>query len=261
MSESRSIFHVAGSYQPLVRQVGIDAESVFDDPRIVVWRDIIERQNCTLDEMLGDGRKVRLHIKRFKRAGDSGAEAEVDGIRLLQSHGIATVPLVGWGRSPDGRGFVISEDLAGYQAGDKAVEAGMPIDRLLAPVAAVAGRLHREGLHHRDLYLCHFFVKAQGDDLDVRLIDAARVRPLPRFWLRRRWIVKDMAQLLYSLQQAGATTAQQAQLFELYAEARGEPVSARFWRQVHAKARRIGRHDARLKQKQPGRDVSLNAMP
>lgn len=259
MTIHRPTFHVIDACQPLVRQVGIDADTVFDDPRIIVWRDIVERQNCTLDETLPDGRTVRLHIKRFKSPRDRGAEAEVAGIRLLQERGIATVPLVGWGRGGGGRGFVISEDLAGYAAADKAVRDGLPLDRLIEPVAAVAGRLHRAGLHHRDLYLCHFFCKADGDAIDIHLIDAARVAELPRFFARR-WIIKDVAQLLYSLRQVGATREQEDRLLAAYTAARGESMPRSMLRRIECRVSRIARHDTRLKRRQPGRDVSLHPL-
>ena len=53
-SSQRDTFHVAPSYQPLLREIGLDAEAVFTDPRIVVWRSITERENCTLDAGLAE---------------------------------------------------------------------------------------------------------------------------------------------------------------------------------------------------------------
>lgn len=252
----RSEIRVAPGYQPLLRQVGLDGDAVFEDPRIRCWRDISERQNCTLDETLPDGRAVRLHIKRFKRIGDGGALAEVRGIQLLQDNGIATVPLVAWGHSAAGRGFVITEDLAGFRDAEQAVRNGLPLDRLIGPVAAMAARLHDAGLHHRDLYLCHFFVRMDGEQAELRLIDAARVAPLPR-WFRRRWIVKDLAQLIYSVQQVDATAHQQRQLLAEYAAARKLANADRLERSIARKVRRIAAHDQRLRRRQPARNVSI----
>ena len=42
------------------------------------------------------------------------AEDEARGIRALEVEGIKTVPLVGWGKRADGRSFIITEDLTGY---------------------------------------------------------------------------------------------------------------------------------------------------
>ncbi len=95
---------------------------------------------------------------------------------------IPTADLVGWGTLADNRSFIIFDNLTDYAPADKLLEAGFPFDRLLAPTAKLAALLHTRGLHHRDLYLCHFFVRSRGDseaDLDLRLIDTARVRRLP----------------------------------------------------------------------------------
>jgi len=157
-------FHVAAGFQPLVRMIGLDAEAVFEHPDIRVWRSIADRQNCTLDADV-DGRHVRWHVKRYtavRTPGPTPAEREVAGVRLLQDAGIPTVPLVGWGTLSDRRSFVIVDDLAGYRPGDKLLEAGgATFDRLLEPTADLAAKLHSSGLHHRDLYLCHFFIPGE----------------------------------------------------------------------------------------------------
>ncbi len=58
-------------------------------------------------------------------------------------------------------------------------------------------RLHAAGYNHRDLYCCHFFVKdAAHAPREIRLIDLQRVER--RRWFRRRWLVKDLAQLAWS---------------------------------------------------------------
>src|SRR2546421_4606538 len=191
MLQPRHVFQVLPQYQPLVRMVGLDAETIFTHPRIVAWRKLSDRENCTLDAEM-DGKKIRLHIKRYANPG--AANEEVNGIHLLEADGIATLQLVGWGKS-QGRSFVISADLAGYQAADKLIASGgATFESVLNSTADLAAKLHRCGLHHRDLYLCHFFVK--GDD--VRLIDAARVARLGNRFSRSRWSIKDLAQFWYS---------------------------------------------------------------
>lgn len=252
----RSTIRVAQGYQPLLREIGIDGDSIFEDPRIQCWRDIRERQNCTLDEILPDGRRVRLHIKRFKKPADTGADDEARGIRLLQDRGIATVRLVAWGRSTAGRGFVITEDLENYRDAEQAVRSGMALDELIAPIGSLAARLHASGLHHRDLYLCHFFMRMSEGTVDLRLIDAARVRELPR-WFARRWVVKDLAQLVYSLRQVGAAPAQEDRLFAAYAGEQAVGDLGDLRRRVERKVGWIARHDARSRARRPERNVSL----
>jgi hypothetical protein len=118
-SQGRDHFHVDPRYQPLMRQIGLDADAVFSHPDIKVWRSIPERENCTLDATL-DGREIRLHIKRYNatRRSLTPADEEAQGIGLLKERQIPTVPLVGWGKVADGRSFVITEDLTDFRAAD-----------------------------------------------------------------------------------------------------------------------------------------------
>jgi hypothetical protein len=258
-ASQRHTFHVGPAYQPLLREIGLDAEAVFKDPRIVVWRSISERENCTLDADLADGRHVRWHIKRHRALGgrDTPADEEARGVQLLQRHGIPTVALVGWGRLGDGRSFVISEDLAGFAAADKVVAVGgVTFEDLLEPTAKLAADLHQKGVHHRDLYLCHFFAKCSVDKVELRLIDAARVKALPR-WFANRWIVKDLAQFWYSTLSLPITDEQRDRWLAAYACHRGVLSADALRGAVLRKSASIASHDRRLRARQPGRNVSI----
>jgi hypothetical protein len=258
---SNNQFHVAAGFQPLIRLIGLDAEAVFDHPDITVWRSIADRQNCTLDAEV-EGQKVRWHVKRYtavRTPGPTPAEREVVGVRLLQEAGIPTVPLVAWGVLADRRSFVIVDDLAGYRPGDKLLEAGgSSFDRLLGPTADLAARLHTAGLHHRDLYLCHFFIPQEQDaGAELRLIDCARVKKLPRFLTRYRWVVKDLSQFWYStLKHPEITDGQRMAWLNRYAEKADTDVG-RLRRSVARKVAWIGRHDAKLNRAQPNRNISI----
>ncbi len=241
--------HIEEPWRRPLAGAGLDTpEAWWTDARIQIWRDIRERQNGLLT--LGDG---RFHVKRLRPPHGLEVNREVEGIRLLEAAGIDTVPLVAWGQSGDGRGLLVTSDLAGFRPADRRLAEGEPFARISSATAAVAGRLHRAGLHHRDLYLCHFLLNDAGD---VRLIDAARVRRLP--WLRRRrWIVKDLAQFRYSARQAGAS---EAELDAWLADWCGDGWDARRMRPgVVRKAAWIARHDARLAQSQPERYATLRA--
>ena len=259
MSESgRNTFHVAPQHAALVREVGLDADAVFERDDIKPWRTLPDRENCILDAPAGSGTSVRLHIKRYP-AGVKGtpAQDEVRGIELLQRAGIPTVPLVGWGTLADGRSFVVSLDLAGFKDSEKLVQGGLPFADVLGPTADVAAKLHAANLHHRDLYLCHFFAKtAAGTAPEIALIDAARVKSLPR-WFAERWTVKDLAQFWYSTTKLPVTEAQRDTWLARYAEKRGLTSTAALRRAIVRKSAWIARHDRRLNERQPTRNVSL----
>jgi len=247
-------FHVSPGYQPLMRMLGLDAETVFDHAEIKVWRKLPDRENCTLDADLPDGRHVRLHVKRYESA--DAALPEVEGHRLLESKSIPTAPLVGWGTLEGRRSFVIFDDLAGFTPADKLVERGTPFCVVLEASAELAVKLHAARLHHRDLYLCHFMAREGGDDAEIRLIDTARVRRLPAF-LARRWIVKDLSQFWYSTLKLPVTEEQRVAWLNYYSVRRGVGSVNTLKRAIERKVRSIARHDARIHRDRPERDVSI----
>jgi hypothetical protein len=251
VSAGSSVFRVSPTYQPLMRMLGLDAETVFHHPDIRVWRKLPDRENCTLDADLPDGRRVRLHVKRYVSV--DAATPEVAGQRLLTDHAIPTAPLAGWGTHA-GKSFTIFDDLVGYTPADKLLNTGVAFDAILESTAALAAKLHHANLHHRDLYLCHFMVKLDDAKVDLKLIDTARVRNLPGFLTRRRWIVKDIAQFTYSTHAHNITDAQRTAWFDAYAKHGG---SAGIAPAVSRKVRAIARHDARINARRPERNVSI----
>ena len=253
----RNVFHVLPQYQPVMRRVGLDAEAVFDHPDIVAWRKLPDRENCTLDAEI-DERKTRLHVKRYLTSATAAAD-EVKAIELLRDASIPTVPLVGWGTTANGRSFVITEDLTGYRDAEKLIAAGTAFESLLKPTAELAAKLHEAGLHHRDLYLCHFFAKIDANGVaDVKLIDAARVARMTNFLTRWRWVIKDLAQFWYSTTTLPAITDDQRDRWlTRYAERREICWLPRLRAAINAKSNAIARHDAKLKQNQPTRNVSI----
>jgi heptose I phosphotransferase len=187
----------------------------------------------------------------------------VRGIELLQRAGIPTVPLVGWGTLADGRSFVVSLDLNGFRDAEKLVQGGLPFAEVLEPTADLAAKLHSASLHHRDLYLCHFFAKiADGKAPELALIDAARVKALPN-WFAKRWVVKDLAQFWYSTTKLSVTDSQRDAWLTRYAQQRklSDPDQASLRRAIVQKSAWIARHDRSLNAKQPTRNVSVPTAP
>ena len=257
-------FRVSPEFTALVSAAGITARGIFSDPRIKVWRKVDDRENATLDVPVAGGGTVRFHIKRY--IGGTNLilphRAEVRGSLAMQIEKIPTAPMVGYGRLSDRRCFTIFMDLKGYTPADKLVEAGTAFETLLIATADLAAKLHNAGLHHRDLYLCHFMAKVDGEGdqpkVDVRLIDVARVGRLSFVFTRRRWIIKDLAQFWFSTMSLPISDEQRERWLARYAEQRGVRAE-NLLAPIKRKAAGIAKHDARLKEKQPGRNVSIPA--
>lgn len=264
---------VTTSYRPAMREVMAAmgatesnlADAFFKHPAVKVWRSLDDRENATLEATLTNGRKIRWHVKRYpaQRGFYLPADEEERGYRCLTIERIPTAPLVAWGKMMDRRSIVIFDDLTGHTPADKLLERGeATFDQLLAPTAELAGALHARGLHHRDLYLCHFLAKIEPHWVDVKLIDTARVKRLPGVLTRRRWVVKDLAQFWYSTtRRPQVTDAHRDAWLAEYAQAAGEKNVARLKRSVLRKAAWIARHDKKLSAEQPGRHVSIPSNP
>jgi heptose I phosphotransferase len=111
---------------------------------------------------------------------------------------------------------------------------------LIQQIAAIARRLHRAGMNHRDFYLCHFLVRdrdwttwTRADGVELVLIDLHRVQR--RAQVPGRWLVKDLGGLLFSALDAGITRRDLLRFIEAYREQPWRDVLAteqEFWRKV-----------------------------
>lgn len=116
--------------------------------------------------------------------------------RRLREAKIPNVVAVGWGRHPRGS-FCVLEESPGFPA-DEWRQHGLSVRDLRSlseSLAVYVARLHDARLCHRDLNVYHVLVH-QGT---VRIIDVGRVC---RF-VRRRWIIKDLASLLDTARREG----------------------------------------------------------
>ncbi len=156
----------------------------------------------------------RIRARWGAGPGQTAGRVEAQNIRRLTAARIASMELLAYGENlqPDGRleSFVLTEELEGHQPLDDFLRARFPptlsrgthardrdLHRLIREVAAVVRRLHRAGYNHRDLYCCHLFVREPDRGrFELKLIDLQRVER--RRCFRRRWLVKDLAQLAYS---------------------------------------------------------------
>jgi heptose I phosphotransferase len=117
--------------------------------------------------------------------------------------------------------------------------------QLVLEMAAMTAKLHAAHVFHKDLYLCHFFIKpnltaAHGRRLT--LIDLHRLRE-HRF-TGLRWQVKDLAQLLYSTFEVREIDDHDRARFWMHYRKRLRLRGARLralW--IRAKAARYGTHN------------------
>ena len=80
---------------------------------------------------------------------------------------------------------------------------------------------------------------------------------MPPWPMHYRWIVKDLAQLYYSVTDAGLPVTLRDRMISRYLE-HAPTLTGWICRLfIPLKAAAIARHDANLRQKQPGRRVSL----
>ena len=146
----------------------------------------------------------------------SAARRECENLLGLRDAGIPVPEPLGWveerralrvpvgaGPSPrGGRSAVLMErvphevDLIELLEGARRSER----DHWLEVLAALVARLHDAGWYHRDLYLGHLVLAPRAGGPGLVLLDVGRARRerAPR----RRWLVKDLAALLYTTPRA-----------------------------------------------------------
>ncbi|MBK9127821.1 MAG: hypothetical protein IPM13_08465 [Phycisphaerales bacterium] len=175
---------------------------------------------------------LRQQFDRVLRQDRRGSRAawEFEVGRRLALAGVAAAPVVGYAEEMVGpwerRSVVVLGAVPG-EALDRAwpglVAAGSPVTRgagrhrAARELAAFVAAFHAAGLCHRDLYLCHIFMRidSPGDKAPgFTLIDLARVfAPKLRRW---RWIIKDLGQLDASAQQLGLTRTDRLRFLRAY---------------------------------------------
>lgn len=164
-----------------------------------------------------------------------GAKVEWDALLAFHEAGLATMLPVALGQGGS-ESFLITAELTGCT---KLSEC--PTEEQtdwVVPVAEVAQRMHRAGLHHQDFYLGHL-LRPDDHTGPVHIIDLGRVQKHGP-WFARRWIVKDLAQLNYSAKRARATD--RLRFWQAY---QGRPLSAEdkpLIRSILSKTKRIARH-------------------
>jgi heptose I phosphotransferase len=218
-------------HAPLVQSGLVEFETVMGTAAGHCMRALKDRENWRLElhgahtvpqvvylkkhhvRTLGSRLRARLGIG----PGETAARVEARNVGRLARDGIDAMRLVAYGERLHENGllesFILTEELVGYVQLDhfvakrfrkrelhdtlRRVEEDRHLRTLIRDVAQLSRRFHEAGYNHRDLYCCHFFVREpEPGRFELRLIDLQRVQHRCRW--RRRWVVKDLAQLAYS---------------------------------------------------------------
>lgn len=189
-------------------------------------------------------REIVKNLLSFKKP-ILGAMTEVRAIEKLDELGIATTPLVAYGQHGSNpanlQSFVLTQDLGDITSLEDlcANWKNSPPDakfkrRLIMQVAAIAKKLHENGVNHRDFYICHFCLDNTAlPAIKLYLIDLHRVliHASPSFSAN----VKDIAALYFSSMDIGLTPRDYLRFKRYYQQQQ----DANFWQQVEARAQKL----------------------
>ncbi len=203
------------------------------------------------------GVRLKRRLTHGRRLGPAGIEFE--NVRTATSAGVPTMQAVAWGEQParfgPGCGYIIVTAVPGdalercladflERCGSEAV------GRFTNKLAELVRRLHASGYVHRDLYASHVFLDESQDEINLYLIDLARMfRPR---WRRFRWRVKDLAQLKYSMPAAWVEQYWDGFLAACLGET-ADAAAGRFSRAIDGKVARMRRRSER--RRAAGRDT------
>ena len=179
-----------------------------------------------------------------------GTIHEWRGIRRMHEIGAPTMRAVGCGHEgwPAAwqRSFLITEELPGIVSLEKIAEGAGPTltddlkRRLIRRMAQIAAKMHRNGVNHRDLYICHFVLQTDSAAAPwpaVYVIDLHRMQCRRR--TPRRWIVKDLAAIYFSSMDLPPATRDLLRFVKHYSDRPLRQTLAEdkaFWRQVVRRA-------------------------
>lgn len=225
------------------------------------YRDLAGRRTYRV-ELDGRGYFVKYHsgvgwqeiIKNLLvfRVPVVSAAVEYKAVELLTLQGVGTMRVVAYGRrgwNPAAvESFLVTDELAGTKSLEEMVLEGRISSlqlkrRLIRQVAEMTGAMHRAGMNHRDLYLCHFLLDIgglSGGDVRLSLIDLHRAQ----FWRKMpvRWRNKDLASLYFSALGANLSTGDKLRFLSVYFQKPVRQVlmtEARSLRWLEGEARRL----------------------
>ncbi len=253
-------------FLPFLESLGLETYEDFLELEGDVVKSVV-RERTTTRHLLGAGvfymkkqvlpgfKETLKLLLRFRLPQD--AMKEWRAILAFHARGIPTITPVAAGRKLLGgaivkESFLLTDGLEDARRLDHFLKErfGMPCrgealsDKraILARLADLSRDMHRKGFNHRDFYLCHIFTDSRGRlfILDLHRVDIRKK-------VGRRWIVKDLAALLFSSMEAPVTSGQRMAFYKRYMGI--ERLSAKdkvFIREVTRKAVRMARHTCKM---------------
>ncbi|OHB68392.1 MAG: hypothetical protein A2V70_00490 [Planctomycetes bacterium RBG_13_63_9] len=204
--------------------------------------------------------RSRLGAMLGIRQAETAGRIEAQNVRALKAAGIEVMDLMAYGERIHADGllesFVLTEELQQFEPLEQFLrgqfgpspshlcmrhDRDRDRDRLIRRLARIVRRFHAAGYNHRDLYCCHFFIKEPvPGEFQIKLIDLQRVQLRRRF--RRRWLVKDLAQLAWSVPRNRVRCTQRLAFMRHYLGVpKLRPADKRLIRKVLAKQRLMQR--------------------
>lgn len=141
------------------------------------------------------------------------AKNEWQAIQKLQKAGIKVPSLVAYGErglNPANiQSFVVTEDFSARENLADFIRNNMVTDELktkiIKAIAHIAKTMHGLGIYHRDFYILHFMIDAkqwhENKIVDLLLYDFHRAGISHK--VSRRWLVKDLGSLYFSIYHIG----------------------------------------------------------
>jgi hypothetical protein len=198
-----------------------------------------------------------------------GADNEWQALNRLAQLRVPSLTPVAYGkkcRNPARQlSFIVTRELSGTVELDKYLHARreQPLSfrhryALLRELASITRRLHRDGINHRDLYLCHFLLEPQSMDALSHAADKPLIylvdlhRAQIRAQVPRRWLIKDLASIYFSALDLGVTRRDVWRFLRIYFD---RPLASiiqqhqRLLEQIERRARKLYRREQRLKKR------------
>jgi hypothetical protein len=189
---------------------------------------------------------------------------EFDNICIFREHGLATVTPVAAGQRRISawryESFLITESVSPFVSLEAIIrheparfdrQNGEGFKRsLLTAIGDLARSMHAAGFNNRDFNATHVLIGPDtgNDEVALALFDLQRVDR--KKWMRFRWMIKTMAELIYSMPSPLFCDQDHRRLFAAYTGRSEQGCYDRFiWWWINKKVSRIARHTENIKRR------------